>query len=298
MNINLELDNQPLQGESLLVPGRDFALCALPLNFLCSTTSATINDTTTVINSQDVQREVLRLCSYKKNREIRSAPTMLDKYSYYNDAFGTLNNPNAGYDGATDYDNVPNGAYNNLQFTAPNGTVLGTSATLHNPAWIGTGGIVAPYASVNGIPVGAEQWSNTFVYLSGHIVQYGSSVWKALAPVVGTPPDLVAPTEWQEIGQNTAYELYIAWRSTEPIILSPFVFSDEYEWDTGLFGISNIQLIMNLRSDISRVIRSTTRAGREIVSAGFSQGVANAFVDSVVNVQFLTPSLNIGACIA
>ena len=53
---------QPIQ--PLAVPGRDFSLCAFPLNSLCSTLTATINDTTSVINSQDVLKEVLRLTDY------------------------------------------------------------------------------------------------------------------------------------------------------------------------------------------------------------------------------------------
>jgi hypothetical protein len=70
--------------------GRDFALTAFPLNSLCSTLTATINDTTSVINSQDVLKEVLRLTDYSKNRLQRTCPTMLDKYQSYNDAFGAL----------------------------------------------------------------------------------------------------------------------------------------------------------------------------------------------------------------
>jgi hypothetical protein len=31
-------------GQSIVVPGRDFALTAFPLNSLCSTLSSTIND--------------------------------------------------------------------------------------------------------------------------------------------------------------------------------------------------------------------------------------------------------------
>ena len=239
----------PAIGDSVVVPGRDFALCSFPLNSLCSTMSATINDTTTVINSQDVMREVLRLTDFKKNRLQRTCPTMLDKYMYYDDAFQTLNNPIGGYESATDYDNVPNGAFYGLQFTDANGVPLATAA----PAFAG-----APYDAVNGVPV------------------CNAATLAAVAA-------------------GTALPIYVRFRSTEALILSPFVFSDEHEWDTGLFGINNIQLIMNLQTSPARLIRATARAGRTVSAVQYNASVAggNVFQDSRVNVQFLTPSLEV-----
>jgi len=228
-------------GNVIAQPGKDFALCAFPLNSLCSTMSATINDTTTVINSQDVLKEVLRLTDYKKNRLQRTCPTFLDKYQSYNDAAGAVNNPLAGYENATDAAEVPNGAFFNLVFTNPAGAPLGTAA----PAFAG-----ANYDAVNGVPV----------------VRAGA-----------------------EAGPWT---LYVRWRSTEKLVLSPFVFSDTHEWDTGLFGINNIQLIMNLQAP-SRLIRSTSFYGRTISQIGYNASAAQPFQDSVVNVQFLTPSLDV-----
>ena len=65
MSMTVTLGAAVPAGESIVVPGRDFAMTALPLNSLCSTTSATINDTTSVINSQDVLNKVLLLTDYK-----------------------------------------------------------------------------------------------------------------------------------------------------------------------------------------------------------------------------------------
>lgn len=230
-------------GDPIVVPGRDFALCALPLNQLCSTMSATINDTTTVINSQDVLREVLRLADKKKNRLVRTAPTMLDKYQSYNDAFGTLNNPLGGYDSMLDYDNVPNGAYPFLEFCDTNGVALPQALT--SPAFAG-----ANYDADNGMPV-----FNAAAAAGPYVINY-------------------------------------RWRTTEPLVLSPFVFADECEWDTGLFGINNIQLIMNLKQDApARTIRHTSRAGRVISNIEYLP--AKQFERSQVNCQFLTPSLDV-----
>ena len=280
----------PSAGDSIAVPGRDFALCALPLNQLCSTISASINDTTTVINSQDVLREVLRLADYKKNRMVRTAPTMLDKFASYNDAFGALANPIGGYESMLDYDNQQNGAYPNLFFTdnSASATPLSSaSASLLVPAFAG-----AKYCSVNGVPTACAVWSPLGVYVAGNIVQSGGNVWLAVLPVLGTAP--VAPA-WTDLGSATVYTLYIKWRTTEPVVLSPFVFSDEYEWDTGLFGLNNIQLIMNLVSTPQRILRCCSRAGRDIPIAtiAYNSIVPNPFAESVINCQFLTPSLDV-----
>lgn len=241
MKATLNLAAAPVAGDSLIVAGRDLALCALPLNSLCSTLSATINDTTSVINSQDVLKEVLRLADYKRNRICRTAPTQLDKYQNYNDAYGSLNSPINAYNGSTDYDNVNNGAFPGLVFTTDAGAPLGTAA----PAFAGAG-----YNAVNGVPVCADNAQGPFT-------------------------------------------IYFKWRTTEPICLAPFVFSDEHEWDTGLFGLNNIQLIMNLQADPSRIIRHTQRADRVLTAISYNTNVANQFQESVVNCQFLTPSLSI-----
>lgn len=241
MQMSVAVAGPLVVGDSIVVPGRDFALSAFPLNALCSTMAATINDTTAVVNTQDVLTQVLRLADQKKNRMMRTCPTMLDKYALYDDAFGTLNNPLGGYDGATAYDEVPNGAFLNLVFTDPNGAALGTAA----PAYGG-----AAYDAVNGIPV-----------FNG-----------AAGP----------------------YTIYVKWRSTEKLVLSPFVFADAHEMDTGLFGINNIQLIMNLLSSPARVIRSTARAGRTISAVAYNTTPAQgSFQNSRINVQFLTPSLDV-----
>lgn len=235
----------PAVGDSIVVPGRDFALAMLPLNSLCSTISATINDTTSVINSQDVMYPVLRLADKKKNRLVRTAPTMMDKWANYNDAYGCLGNPLQAYDGTVEYDNVNNGALASLVFTTDTGVPLGTAS----PAFAG-----ATYACVNGIPT-------------------------------------YAPT----VNAGLVHTIYFRWRSAEPIVLSPFVFADEYEWDTGLFGINNIQLIMNLQASPSRVIRQSQRAGRSLTNIAYNNLVAggNVFQQSVLNCQFLTPSLDV-----
>jgi hypothetical protein len=250
-------------GEVVAALGSDVALAPFPINSLCSTLSATINDTTTVINSQDVLKEVLRLTDYKKNRLVRTTPTMLDKYASYNDSssgapLATPNGPLGGFQSGPDYDNVQNGAYPNVYWTLPNGTVQSSSST----------GTYTVPAGVTG---------------AAAVVTFAN----------GQPTCTTAPTT-----ATQAIPVYVYWEATEPIVLSPFVFSDHCEWDTGLFGINNIQLVANLLpASQLRTFRCQVNGGRQIVpgSLNFNSSVSNGqvFSAATLNVQFLTPSLDV-----
>lgn len=292
----------PPDGAPIAQWGRDCALCAFPLNSLCSTLTATINDTTSVINSQDVLKEVLRLTDYKKNRLQRTCPTMLDKYQSYNDCAGAINNPLAGYESQTDFAETPNGAFLNVIYTNPAGNPLPatTAASFYTPAYpAGTGYPAANYVSINGQPCLPAPWLVAGVYPVGSLATFGGSVWSAVAAVAGVNPAAV-PGQWNNlgavsgaVGTGLAYPLYFRWGSTEKLVLSPFVFSDCHEWDTGLFGINNIQLIMNLQSP-SRTVRSTTSLGCSLTPASYNPfSNPGAFSTSRVNCQFLTPSLDV-----
>jgi len=97
-----------------------------------------------------------------------------------------------------------------------------------------------------------------------------------------------------------AYPLFVKFFSTEKLVLSPFVFSDTHEQETGLFGIQNIQLVMNMTAPsqsatAGRVLRSTTAGGVAISAVAYNQTTAagTPFTNAQVNVQFLTPSLDI-----
>lgn len=125
--------------------GKDVALSSFPLQSLCSTMTATINDTTTTINTSDVLREILRLVDRKQNKIRKNTPSMLDKYQQYDDAVGAINNPLASYFDATDYDNIPNGAFWDIVFTDANGTELTGSGTYNDGTKV--------VAFTNGVPV-------------------------------------------------------------------------------------------------------------------------------------------------
>ena len=288
MNFVASSASLPTAGQPLVQYGKDWSLCAFPLNSLCSTMTATINDTTSVINSQDVLKEVLRLTDYRKNRLQRTCPTMMDRYVSYNDASGAINNPLAGYENAVDYDNVPNGAWYNVVYTDNTGSPLvgGTLAAPVNPAFTG-----ALYCAANGVPTAPLTWSAVVTYVAGQLVYYSGSYYVAVTPAVGVSPTSGpwTPFTYSSTAAVGAITYYFRWGSTEKLVLSPFTFSDVHEWDTGLFGINNIQLIMNLQPP-SRIVRSTTAYGWAVSPPSF-QPVA--FTNSRVNVQFLTPSLDV-----
>lgn len=252
-------------GQPLFQWGVDGSLSAFPLNALCATMTATINDTTVTINSQDVLTEVLRLTDYKANRLQRTCPTMLDKYQQNADALNATNDPISGYTNMShDYHEQPNGSYYNVAFTNPAGAVL-------------TGTVAGAYTCPNGV-------------------------------VVNTVDGIPVSTDQGAGVVNGLYSVYIKFRSTEKLVLSPFVFADEHSFDTGLFGINNIQLVMNMR-DPNRAIRLRDSVVGTAEKLYYGGGVApntwtapvsynttatsGVFNDSVINAQFLTPSLDI-----
>jgi hypothetical protein len=247
--------------EPVLKFGTDCALAPFPLHSLTQTLTATINDTTTTMNTNDVLREVLRLTDLKKNREQRTCPTFLDTYRNYNDCFGTINSPLNGYENATTSETLGNGAYSDVFFTDSNGNKL-----IGNGSYT-IGAAPQVYNYINGVPVG--------VNING-----------------SAPPALLM-----------TYPLFIAFKSTEKVILSPFIFSDLNENETGLFGIQNIQLVFNMNSPSltglnGRVLRSTINNGRTLSNLSYNisasvNGNQSPFGGSVVNVQFLTPSLDL-----
>lgn len=273
LKIDVRLDdsvpgNQFPIGQPLFELGVDGSLAAFPLNSLTSTMTATINDTTVVINSQDVLKEVLRLTDYKQNRLQRTCPTMLDKYQRNADSLNATNDPIAPYTFMShDYHEVPNGSWANIVYTNPDGVPLVGGTAAAPILGYNFGGLNVNI--VDGVPISTDQG--------------GGAV-------------------------NGLYSVFIKFRSTEKLVLSPFVFAEQYANDTGLFGINNIQLVMNMR-DPNRAIRlrnsSIGTARKRYYSGGalptdflppisYNTRVgAGVFQDSVVNCIFLTPSLSI-----
>ena len=310
----------PAAGLRVCSVGTDWSLCAFPLNSLCSTTSATINDTTSVINTNDVLKEVLRLTDYKANRLQRTSPTMLDKFQNYNDGQNANNNTIAGYGTSSEYAEMPNGAWGDLVYYNPvSGAPFGSATTYltaltSTPAWLQGTSVypTAPYCVLNGVPVAPPTWTTGAFASAGLIVQYLGVVYvSAQATTNNAPPNgtywtplaggttVTVPTQVAPAATVTGAVLpvYFRWGSTEKIVLSPFTFADIHEWDTGLFGINNIQLIMNLQAPTRLVRNLSSVTGCQIIQSSiafFNAGQnSTPFIAPRLNVQFLTPSLDV-----
>lgn len=250
--------------------GLDCALAAFPLQQLVQTMTATINDTSVTINIADVINEVLRLTDYKANRLRRTCPTMLDTYASYNDAYLGINNPLAGYAESTEASETPNGAWWNVLFTDAAGLPLG-----------------APTAGDFGFyqPTGSTTWvafigANTVANPSSNGIPVRSN-GQAGVPAGGLVAD------------NAVYTVYVKFGSTEKLVLPPFVFADSHEYEQGMMGINNIQYVLNMSGTPGRVLRSTTANGRVIGTVAFNNINNSAFQSSRLNVQYLTPSLDL-----
>ena len=114
------------------------------------------------------------------------------------------------------------------------------------------------------------------------------------------------PTLTANAGDGDTVTFYVRWTSTELLVLPPFLFAAERELSTGLFGVQNFQVQMNMAPNPSRSLRASTRTTLASSVAGefgtFSAG-APAWVSPgaygmfltqpVLQVQFLTPSLSL-----
>jgi len=126
------------------------------------------------------------------------------------------------------------------------------------------------------------------------------------APLTGGLPTLAATA----INTGTSAEtVYIRWQSTEKLFLPPFVFADDHEYSTGLFGVQNFQVQMNMLSTPARAIRiADSLIGRAVGTSGKTisaigdiawgtgsgiGGYAPYPVQPALSVQFLTPALDV-----
>lgn len=98
-----------------------------------------------------------------------------------------------------------------------------------------------------------------------------------------------------------AYPIYISFRSSERLMLSPFIFSEAHDRDTGMFGINNIMVTMsmtnpNMTGHTGRVIRAcNTNDGVVISGVAYNATTqsGNAFSNSRIDCQFLDPSWSV-----
>lgn len=124
--------------------------------------------------------------------------------------------------------------------------------------------------------------------------------------VLTTNNGLPASTTSTTSGTHTEL-VHIRWQSTEKLFLPPFVFADDHEYSTGLFGVQNFQVQMNMLSTPARAVRiADSIFGRAVGSGGktitaYSVAWATALtgnftpypIQPALSVQFLTPALDV-----
>lgn len=113
LQFTLNVSDVPL-GETAVVWGQTASLQAFPLASCMTTATATINNTTTSVNLQDVLPQILRLNS---NRELYryngTTPSLPDQnWGKYSDSFASNSSPLASYSNQSyDNDQAPRGAF-------------------------------------------------------------------------------------------------------------------------------------------------------------------------------------------
>jgi hypothetical protein len=122
----------------------------------------------------------------------------------------------------------------------------------------------------------------------------------------GQPYVQTTITSASPLGDRTL-TFHVVFLSTEKLLLSPFIFSDQYEMSTGLFGVQNFQVQMNLASSPSRALRVASQLsvisdnGDRIrpFTLGTTTWSTTGSYGSLwvsqprLSVQFLTPALDV-----
>jgi hypothetical protein len=234
----------PASGAVLCTPGVNFSLAPFPTTQSVSTMQATINDQSLSINMADVLPQVLRLADLSKTRKQRTCPTMLDRYYDVVSAGTFFNSPVGSYGSAYSTDEVPCGAWGDLEFYVPAAGSAGTAGAIT--------------LSAAGLP---------------------------RAP---NPAGLGAGPKTIVFG--------VQWTTAEKLVLPPFIFADEDELSTGLFGVQNMQFTMNFNAP-ARSLRFTPGGFPGTVNPAGPFSVAwdgsSPFTKAEIQVQFLTPSLDV-----
>ena len=151
--------------------------------------------------------------------------------------------------------------------------------------------------------VGNGAWGNLKFYVPG---QAGtatctvSTVTGVACPISidGTSglPKLTLPTGGSALTAGSL-TVGVEFTTAEKLVLPPFIFADEDELSTGLFGVQNIQFTANFSPSAGRSFRLADRA--EYTAAGpsiawdTSAPNGSPFTTALLQLQFLTPSLDV-----
>ena len=247
----------PAGNANLLSYGTDFSSCAFPMHSIIETATLTFNGVPFPTNLNMYLQEVLR-ATQVQNAKYQSCPSNLDDFCFYDDEFGTGGPMLSNYSNAVPNDYVGNGSYGRVYFTYPNGNIIPQSFT---GALGYTNDLGTATWAINGIPV---------------------------CSVDGTTATAAA----------TTFTVYIKIVSDENIMMSPFVYNESMSDDhTGMHGISKMECNINVKNDVSRLLRCPTNAvvrNRVIQSVSFNTLVNGGPIVSSINCVFLEPNEQLG----
>lgn len=196
---------------AIITPGLDFALCPSPIHSLVTSLQAAIGDTQVTNNLAQTRELLSLLADSAANRNERTQPSYLDTFQNYYDAYGAVNNPLKAWESSTSQCTEENGS-SPVQFWVP-----GASAAA------GSGGIQTYYVSQAGVASAAPPAPP---YDTVEIRPYG------IPTLIATTPAPVAPAAL--VGVAAFYPVQMTFTSIEPLQLSPFIYQEIHERQTGL----------------------------------------------------------------
>jgi hypothetical protein len=93
---------------------------------------------------------------------------------------------------------------------------------------------------------------------------------------------------------QTSFTFVVEFQTAEKLVLPPFIFSDEDELSTGLFGVQNMQFTMNFNQPgrSLRIVQKSAWSAKPVVAWDSSQN-GTPFSVARIQAQFLTPSLDV-----
>ena len=147
------------------------------------------------------------------------------------------------------------------------------------------GSFGAQYDSSNA-PNGA--WGDVSFSVDG-LTQTGSPAGVVAINSAGLPAVTTA-------GSTGVYSFLVKFETAEKLVLPPFIFADDHELSTGLFGIQNMQFTMNFNepSRSLRISNSASPLAKPVVAWYTASGSnGSPFSKAQIQTQFLTPSLDV-----
>ena len=207
------------------VSPQDICLSMFPLQTMCSSVTATVNDCS-VSMVGDTLHEQLLLAQSTQSRKQRTCPSKTDYYAWGDDDCRAANGQLQGISYGDEGD-LPNGSYP-VQFVNPNnGNAL---ARFDAYQAVNSSGVTVTVYVINGRPCWIPRDSG-LRGLTFTAPNYGGTVTIAAS----------------DAGPTAQMPLMMKFQTVEPLCISPFLWQDAKQFEeVGLYGVTNMTVNMNL----------------------------------------------------